>query len=140
MPVVREGWRIAQWLTGRGNWLAGSLGALLLVNAPTFAQSGYVLQSNTVDSGGVSFYSSAPYTLGGTIGQPDASLPFSNAGYTLTGGFWQQANPSPTPTSTPTPTFTMSPTVTPTSSATSTATPTETATPTLTPTRMPSPI
>ena len=49
--------------------------------------SGYDLTWNTIDNGGETS-ASGGYTLNGTIGQPDASAPISNSGYTLTGGFW----------------------------------------------------
>lgn len=48
---------------------------------------GYDLTWNTSDNGGGTSNNSG-YTLNGTIGQSDASNLLSNAGYTLTGGFW----------------------------------------------------
>jgi hypothetical protein len=41
----------------------------------------------TVDGGGWTFSRGDGYTLGGTIGQPDAGL-LRGGGYTLSGGFW----------------------------------------------------
>ena len=41
----------------------------------------------TVDGGGGRELQSGPYSLQGTIGQPDAST-LSNGDYTLEGGFW----------------------------------------------------
>jgi len=59
------------------------------------ARSGYDLSWWTVDGGGETFSSGGNYSLGGTIGQPDAGLLQSTApravtgtGYTLAGGFW----------------------------------------------------
>jgi len=51
----------------------------------------YELRTWTVNGGGVSFNNAGGYTLGGTIGQPDAGTPRSNADYTLLGGFWRPA-------------------------------------------------
>jgi len=53
------------------------------------AQSGggYDLTWNTVDSGGATFSTGGNYSLGGTIGQPDAGV-LSGGDYTLAGGFW----------------------------------------------------
>ena len=53
------------------------------------AQSGgdYDLTWNTVDGGGATFSTGGDYSLGGTIGQPDAGL-LTGGDYTLAGGFW----------------------------------------------------
>ena len=75
-----------------------ALCALLLLAFLTFpgviaiAQSGggYDLSWWTVDSGGATFSLGGGYTLGGTIGQPDAGV-LSGSGYTLVGGFWAGA-------------------------------------------------
>ncbi|MEJ2210547.1 MAG: hypothetical protein P8129_16125 [Anaerolineae bacterium] len=63
--------------------------ALLLLTLPVWAQSGggYDLSWSTVDGGGYTFSSSGSYTLGGTIGQPDAGL-LTGGNYALGGGFW----------------------------------------------------
>jgi hypothetical protein len=55
--------------------------------------TGYELTWWTVDGGGISAGagSPGPYTLGGTIGQPDAAL-WQGATYTLSGGFWSGVN------------------------------------------------
>jgi hypothetical protein len=65
---------------------------------PTLAQSGggYDLTWNTVDGGGATFSSGGSYTLGGTIGQPDAGA-LSGGSYTLAGGFWVGAVSQPSP-------------------------------------------
>jgi len=66
---------------------------LLLVAAATsvrphaVAQSGYTLTWWTVDGGGGTFSTGGAYTLGGTIGQPDAGQ-LTGGTYTLGGGFW----------------------------------------------------
>ena len=62
--------------------LVGSAGVAL-------AQSGggYDLTWSSVDGGGVMNATGGAYTLGGTIGQPDAGA-MSVSGYTLAGGFW----------------------------------------------------
>jgi hypothetical protein len=48
--------------------------------------SGYLLRW-TVDNGG-GILSNGSYKIQNTFGQPDANMPVSNGGYTLTGGFW----------------------------------------------------
>jgi hypothetical protein len=62
---------------------------LLLVAVPALAQSGggYDLSWSTVDGGGGTFSTGGDYSLGGTIGQPDAGL-LTGGVYTLGGGFW----------------------------------------------------
>ena len=66
-----------------------ALGAGLLGLGAAHAQSGggYELTWSSVDGGGVMFATGGGYTLGGTIGQPDAGS-LSGGGYTLGGGFW----------------------------------------------------
>ncbi|HAJ37797.1 MAG TPA: hypothetical protein DCL15_19175 [Chloroflexi bacterium] len=63
--------------------------ALLLLPAVVLAQSGsgYNLEWNTIDGGGHTFSSGGVYSVGGTIGQPDAGS-VSGENYTLAGGFW----------------------------------------------------
>lgn len=53
------------------------------------AQSGggYDLTWSTVDGGGYMFSTGGGYSLGGTIGQPDAGA-MSGGNYALVGGFW----------------------------------------------------
>ena len=62
---------------------------LFLSAAVALAQSGgvYDLSWSSVDGGGYTFSSGGDYTLGGTIGQPDAGL-LSGGNYSLSGGFW----------------------------------------------------
>ena len=63
---------------------------LLLAASVALAQSGggYDLSWSTVDGGGATFSTGGGYTLGGTIGQPDAGV-LAGGGYTLGGGFWR---------------------------------------------------
>lgn len=61
----------------------------LLFTAAVRAQSdgGYDLTWSTVDGGGYTFSIGGEYSLGGTIGQPDAGE-MGGGDYTLSGGFW----------------------------------------------------
>ena len=125
--------------TGQRSWDGLLLGPLLLLLlcGTVLAQSGgtYDLSWNTVDGGGYTFSSAGSYTLGGTIGQPDAGTQ-SGGSYGLEGGFWGGAiELSPTPTSTSTATATGTNTVTATPTLTPTHTPTRTATASVTPTQ-----
>jgi hypothetical protein len=67
------------------------LAALFLLPAAiAFAQSGgYDISWWTVDGGGATFSTGGAYSLGGTIGQPDAGE-LSGGNYTLYGGFWNR--------------------------------------------------
>ncbi len=53
------------------------------------AQSGgpFDLTWSTVDGGGATFSTAGSFSLGGTIGQPDAGG-MAGGDYTLAGGFW----------------------------------------------------
>ena len=63
-------------------------GALLLaVSLVPLAQGEYQLSWWTVDGGGETFSTGGGYSLGGTIGQPDAGV-LSAGEYRLGGGFW----------------------------------------------------
>ncbi|MCL5264889.1 MAG: hypothetical protein M1343_06825 [Chloroflexi bacterium] len=75
---------------------------LLLIGSEALAQTGGLdLSRSTVDGGGGTS-SGGGFTVGGTIGQPDAGT-LSGGGFTLAGGFWKGASSStPVPTSTPT--------------------------------------
>jgi len=64
-----------------------ALAALLLLAGVALAQGGYDLSWWTVDTGGQTFSTGGSYSLGGTIGQPDAGL-LTGDGYRLEGGFW----------------------------------------------------
>ena len=50
--------------------------------------AGYDLTWWTVDGGGYTFSTGGNYTLGGTIGQPDAGPVLAGDRYALAGGFW----------------------------------------------------
>ena len=66
-----------------------ALTAFFLLASVARAQSGggYDLTWSTVDGGGATWSEGGGYSLGGTIGQPDAGV-LSGGGYTLAGGFW----------------------------------------------------
>jgi hypothetical protein len=65
---------------------------LSLLASVALAQSGggYDLTWSTVDGGGYTWSEGGGYSLGGTIGQPDAGV-LSGGGYILAGGFWSSA-------------------------------------------------
>jgi hypothetical protein len=69
--------------------LLASLLALMLGASAAMAQGGYTITWWTVDGGGETFSTSGSYSLGGTIGQPDAGL-MLGGDYALVGGFWGQ--------------------------------------------------
>lgn len=74
----------------RGLTLMGLILAVLLLlgavgSAP--ANGPYGLDWWTVDGGGYTFSTGGAYTLGGTVGQPDAGV-LTGGDYTLGGGFW----------------------------------------------------
>ena len=62
---------------------------LLALSWPAVAQigDGYDLTWSSIDGGGEMFSTGGGYSLGGTIGQPDAGL-LAGPGYQLAGGFW----------------------------------------------------
>ena len=65
---------------------------IVAAGAPAIAQvgGGFDLPWSTVDGGGVMWSVGGTYSLGGTIGQPDAaSLPMTGGGFSISGGFWQ---------------------------------------------------
>jgi hypothetical protein len=68
------------YLIGLGVLLALALTAAVVAN-------GFDLSWWTVDGGGGTFSTGGDYTLGGTIGQPDAGL-LTGGDYTMGGGFW----------------------------------------------------
>jgi len=80
--------------------------ACLLVGALTLAGidlalaqgGGFDLSWFTIDGGGASGPGSGGFTLGGTIGQPDAGST-SGGGYALRGGFWGGLAEPPEPPS-----------------------------------------
>jgi hypothetical protein len=66
-----------------------ALALILPITTSAFAQSGggYDLTWSTVDGGGATFSTGGGYSLGGSIGQPDAGT-MTGAAYSLGGGFW----------------------------------------------------
>lgn len=61
--------------------------ALLTVSVAAQTGNGYDLTWSTIDGGGSTFSTGGGYTLGGTVGQPDAGV-LRGGGYELAGGFW----------------------------------------------------
>jgi hypothetical protein len=70
-----------------------SIAAIVLLSASLVALAhaqtggGYDLTWSSVDGGGYTFSTGGGYSLGGTVGQPDAGV-MTGGGYTLGGGFW----------------------------------------------------
>jgi len=62
----------------------------LTLSSSALAQSGsnFSLSWWTIDGGGATFLQGINFTLGCTIGQPDASKPISGGNFTLYAGFW----------------------------------------------------
>ena len=68
--------------------LGGAIGlTALLACVATLAWAQYDISWYTVDGGGGMQAMGGPYTLGGTIGQPDAGV-MTGGTFSLTGGFW----------------------------------------------------
>jgi hypothetical protein len=65
--------------------------AVLGVVSASALPTGYTLDWWTVDGGGATFSTGGGYSLGGTIGQPDAGS-LSGGSYQLNGGFWGGAS------------------------------------------------
>src|SRR3954468_17786552 len=88
MKATYEISRTTRPITRAGTILAGLL-VLMAVAIPTFAQvgGGFDLSWNTVDGGGGTSSTGGVYSLGGTVGQPDAGN-MSSGAYQLDGGFW----------------------------------------------------
>ena len=61
--------------------------AVFMVFGVTPAWAQYAIGWSTIDGGGVSESAGGVYTLGGTIGQPDAGS-LAGGNYALRGGFW----------------------------------------------------
>jgi hypothetical protein len=70
-----------------GLGVALAVAVSMLVAGVALAQEGYDLSWWTADGGGQTFSTGGGYSLGGTIGQPDAGVT-SSPGYTIAGGFW----------------------------------------------------
>ncbi len=66
---------------------------MLIPAAVALAQSGggVDLSWNTVDGSGSTLLTGGAYTLGGTLGQPDAAA-MSGGAFSLQGGFWTHAS------------------------------------------------
>jgi uncharacterized repeat protein (TIGR01451 family) len=65
--------------------LLAAVGVVLL-GSPASAQ--YAVSWWTVDGGGAMNVTAGPYTLGGTLGQPDAHPYFTGGTFAVAGGFW----------------------------------------------------
>jgi hypothetical protein len=79
----------------RSRWRSGSvLAAVLLISlllsviAMASTVQSYAISWWTVDGGGATVSTGGGYSLGGTIGQPDAGV-LVGGSYTLAGGFWR---------------------------------------------------
>ncbi len=84
-PVQRAG-GLAHSKTWRTFHALGLLLSAFLLPPSSFAQS-YSIPWFTIDGGGGSS-TGGPFSLSGTIGQPDAGGPMTNGQYSITGGFW----------------------------------------------------
>jgi hypothetical protein len=85
--------RFRLFLCGLVVLLVFGAGATARAQAPSEAQSpqqAYDLRWYTVDGGGYTWSSGGTYTLGGTVGQPDAGNQ-AGGNYWLGGGFWDGA-------------------------------------------------
>jgi hypothetical protein len=63
-----------------------TVGMIAAIPCSAVAQS-YEITSFTIDAGGGTL-AGGTYSLGGTVGQPDASGPLAAGSYDLAGGFW----------------------------------------------------
>lgn len=77
--------------------LAALAAPVALGGSTASAQVGgpFDLSWHSIDGGGVTFASGGAFTLGGTLGQFDASEPLTGGPFTLTPGFWPGATPMP---------------------------------------------
>jgi hypothetical protein len=80
-----KGFGLAALLAGAVLVIIG--GGVVAQEGYQVARSGYDLSWWTAGGGGYTFSTSGNYSLGGTVGQPDAGL-LTGLGYTLAGGFW----------------------------------------------------
>jgi hypothetical protein len=74
--------------------LAGAIGAAGLVAFLAKVALGYAIPWSTLDGGGATFSTGGTYSLGGTVGQPDAGA-CTGGPYALVGGFWGAGLGSP---------------------------------------------
>ena len=72
----------------RQTTILACLAAFALIPA---ASAQFDLSWYTIDGGGAMFSTGGTFSLGGTIGQPDAGV-MSGGTFTLTGGFWAGAS------------------------------------------------
>ncbi|MBM4112186.1 MAG: hypothetical protein FJ253_02255 [Phycisphaerae bacterium] len=72
---------------------AALLGAAMLglVHAAPMGRGEFDLSWHTVDGGGETFSTGGGFTLGGTMGQPDAGKVMNGGPFQLVGGFWPAA-------------------------------------------------
>lgn len=75
-------------MTARRNTVLACLVSLMAIPA---ASAQYDLSWYTIDGGGAMFSTGGSFSLGGTIGQPDAGV-MSGGTFTLSGGFWPGAS------------------------------------------------
>lgn len=75
-------------MTARRSTILACLAALAMIPA---ASAQFDLSWYTIDGGGAMFSTGGTFSLGGTIGQPDAGV-MSGGTFTLTGGFWAGAS------------------------------------------------
>ncbi len=64
------------------------IGLLLSTIALASTAQSYAISWWTIDNGGATMSTRGGYSLGGTIGQPDAGA-MSGGGFVLEGGYWQ---------------------------------------------------
>jgi hypothetical protein len=70
--------------------------SVLLAATRSLAQP-YDVSWYAIAGGGVTFAAQAPYQVGVTIGQSEASPPMASGAYEVVGGFWAGAAVGPTP-------------------------------------------
>jgi len=89
-------------LDARTRWLAGFvlLASVALCSPPPARAQGYSIAWSSLDAGGAMFSTGGGYSLGGTVGQPDAGV-LAGGTFTLQGGFW--VSPAAATTSVPDP-------------------------------------
>lgn len=85
-------------LRAHASLLATSL-LMIACQDPVARGQSFDLSWHTIDGGGATTSSGGAYTLGGSIGQPDAGEVLTGGPFELTGGFWlaTQVTPPPCP-------------------------------------------
>jgi hypothetical protein len=85
--------RNARWFLALALVLLGATAALAQTGGSPSAphEATYSLTWSTLDGGGEMYSAGGAYTLGGTVGQPDAGV-LKGGAYTLAGGFWGGAS------------------------------------------------